>query len=226
MTRIESSSSTGPSRSRGTLRRVFKTIVYVIVLPFKVSLKGIILLVLLGLFVVILLTGAWHVPVASSVIYHEPKPVRDVGSAVFSETLFALNTEQKISNSAFGTVRIDLTENQLNALFQDTLAGKESYPFVFSQLAVTPNSIEFYGRLESRPQVILRAYLIPYIEDGDLHVRIHRMFVGQLWIPRVLTPSSVVDTFTPSLVSGILALSSVEAVELSEGHLTLTLRPL
>ncbi|MFA5029995.1 MAG: hypothetical protein WC495_00180 [Patescibacteria group bacterium] len=226
MTRIESSPKIVPSQSHGTLKRVFKIIVHVVSLPFKLSLKGIVFIILLGLFVIILLTGVWQVPIASSIIYHEPKPVRDVKSSIFSETLFTLQTERKISDSASGTVRVDLTENQLTALFQDTLVQKELYPFVFSQLVVVSDYIEFYGRLKSRPQVIVRAHLIPYVEEDDLRIRIDRIFVGQLRIPRVLTPSSIAGAFTPSLVSGILAVSSVEAVELSQGHLILTLSPL
>lgn len=226
MTRIESSQSIEPPKASKTLRRFLKTTWYVISFPFKFSLKGIAIAILVLLFIAVLLTGVWHVPVASTIVYHEPKPVREVGNAVFSATLFQMQTEEKISDASFGTIQIELSEEQLNALFQDIIASSDSFPFLFSQVAIEDSFIEFFGTVKSRPQVIIRGHLIPFIEGDNLRFRIEKISVGQLPIPRWLVPSSIFDAFTPSLVSGILDVASIQSVQLSERHMILFLHSL
>jgi len=183
-------------------------------------------MLLITLFVLVVLSGVWHIPVASDILYKEPGPIRNVEPAVFSEKLLQIQTRQQAEDALFGTLSVDLSEEQLNALFQETVASQSSYPFSFSQLVIEPTFIEFYGRLASQPNILLRGHAIPTADAGDMRITLDKAFIGRLPIPHFLIPSTIVETFTPSLVSGILDVAPVESVDLTTGHLILTVRSL
>jgi|GEM_PF-6504476 len=226
MTRIERSSQTQTPQSGGTLKRILKTFVYIITLPFKLSIRGAVLLLLVVIFVFVVLTGIWHIPVVSDIIYHEPQPIRLVEPGLYSKNLLKIQTEQQAEDATFSRIAIDITEEQLNALFQESVASSSKYPFSFSQLAIEPSYIEFYGRLAARTNVVLRAHVVPTVKDGDVHMTIDRAYVGRVAIPHALIPAGIIDTFTPSLVSGILDVVTIQSVDMTKGHLLLTVKPI
>lgn len=219
MARIESSSN--PSSSQGKkLPNLVKPLWWILRLPFRITFRFIIIVLVVFLFVEIIRTGLWHIPYASAILYRQPQPVREVKASAYSLDLLLLQVNELVTER-ITRPSLTLSEGQLTALLQTSLAKEKLQPFSSGQLAIQERDLQFFGNLKSNPRVYITANLVPQVKDSSLRMDITQLRVGGVRVPQYLVSSTILDAISSYALRAGLEKVKVESIELQIGKLLL-----
>lgn len=206
------------------LKGIAHFLTFFIKLPCKVTLRLLVFGILVVLFVLVVRTGIWEIPVVSNILYREPNPLHQFDAEQFSSTLLLLKAEESLFQSSGSNASLSISEGELTSLVRKyTDTSHDTLSDV--QVSISQEYIEVYGRVENKPQIVLRARVKPVVTEGDVEFVVHSIYIGQVPIPKGLLSSKVISWITPPLFESLIESVRVDAIELEEQSLILTIYP-
>lgn len=224
MTRIEPV-QVASKKSHSFIKSVGKFFYGLIRLPFKITFRFLFVLILLIIFLYVVRTGVWHVPVVSEIVYHEPQPLHSVEPEIYSSGLLVIRSQEALLTSSHQGAELIISEGELTSLVQQSILS-ESNALTDVIVSITESSVEIFGRVTQKPEIIIRARVIPYIKESQLAFTIDSVYIGQSRIPKGLLSSNVLSWITPPLFDQLLSTMSIQSIELQDSKLTLSLAAL
>jgi len=193
MARIEQNESQQPTPGRTVsfFRILRKLFIFLIRIPFKLSLRLLFLAIFAFLFIQVIRAGIVRIPYVSNILYSVPKPTRVVSPVAVTSNLLFLRAKELATTSSEPTMRF--TEAELTAIFSDANTTLLHEPFQSAQFVILKDSIELFGNLRSNPNLYITAYLKPSVESNRVKSTLERVYVGNVRIPQALLSSSLSD---------------------------------
>jgi len=149
---------------------------------------------------VIAKTGIVEIPVFSQLFYQLPQPTRQIEASGSSSSLIPnLDLESASQN----LVTIEITEENLTALFRQELSGKKDSSFAENvQAVITTEGVEFSGLLIKPISVNIILKLKPELVDHKLDFKLIQAQIGDLSIPPALA-DQLVDKFLQAKIEEV-----------------------
>jgi len=173
-------------------------------------------------------SGVVQIPGFSSWFYQLPKPEHFVKLA--ESDLVSLQSSLN-STSAAGSLKLELTEQELTYLLQQLLTTGEQ-PYFAKNLQAVINGdkqiIEIFGLLLRPVKTNLTIDVSPQVVSGQLQFNVLQAKLGELSLPLGVVNSivgSLVDTTQKDLATIVASFGEIKSIALSAGKIIISGQP-
>ncbi|MCX6743993.1 MAG: hypothetical protein NTX82_00520 [Candidatus Parcubacteria bacterium] len=194
------------------------------------------ILILSGFFAYVLAkSGLRQIPVLTAYFYHQPSPAYVVISSDVKENIIVNRLTSLVSAEAIKqkkteniSVGFDLSEKEITGLLNNQLGKNEKLKAEIEmwQIAVLPESLEFFMKGNKPKNLIITLNATPEVKDGKLKFKVNNFKVGDLQLPKFFG-SVLIENIGSSVVNGLLssvsALGQIQEFNLAQGKVTIKL---